>query len=78
MRESEIERLIWWMPKIAETARNTWARDFALSILRQSRRPGWRPSPRQAECMSRLVADLFAHVGDDNLVVIEEEGDHAA
>lgn len=47
--------LIEQMPLVAEHATNPWARNFATSICRQSLRPGWKPSPKQARMM-RIIA----------------------
>ncbi|WP_238367634.1 hypothetical protein [Mesobacterium pallidum] len=41
-----------------------WVQGFAKSIARQGKRPGWRPTPKQAWIMRRLVADLAAGAGD--------------
>lgn len=67
----EIERLLHHMPTVAALAENEWAKTFATSILRQSRRRGWRPSPKQEAMMRRLVADLFAGT-DEEMELIEE------
>ncbi|SNT23390.1 hypothetical protein [Antarctobacter heliothermus] len=67
----EIERLIYYMPTVAERARGEWAHRFATSIVKQSKRPNWRPSPKQSSMMSRLVAEMFAHgkeEGDCNVI----------
>ncbi|MBY6163250.1 hypothetical protein KUV73_20370 [Mameliella alba] len=57
----ELERLLHHMPTIAREATNEWAKSFAGSIVRQSKRRGWKPSPKQLSMMRRLVSDLFAH-----------------
>lgn len=71
MSGAEVERLIWHMPTVAERATDPWAKSFATSIARQSRRRGWRPTPKQAAMMRRLVSDLFTYGGDDDGAVIE-------
>ena len=63
-----VERLLHHMPTIARRAENDWAGNFARSIIRQSKRRNWKPSPKQLSIMSRLVGELFAHAGN-------EEGD---
>lgn len=68
MRARTVDELVWHMPTVARLAENTWAKSFAQSIQRQSRRRGWRPSPKQLSVMQTLVSDLFAHGG-------QEEGD---
>ncbi|MEY8837815.1 hypothetical protein AB9K41_02115 [Cribrihabitans sp. XS_ASV171] len=61
----EIERLLHHMPTVARLAETEWPRNFAASILRQSNRRGWKPSPKQLSLMRRLVSDLFAHTGNE-------------
>ncbi|MEM1150773.1 MAG: hypothetical protein AAGI03_09470 [Pseudomonadota bacterium] len=69
---TEIERLLFHFPAIAQKSDSEWARGFAASILKQSRRRSWRPSPKQTEIMRRLVSDLFiyaqAQEGDFDLI----------
>ena len=60
----EIERLIFHMPSVASLAENEWAADFARSIVRQAKRHGWQPSPKQIGIMRRLVSELFAYGGN--------------
>ena len=47
-----IDELIFRMPAVARQSTDQWTRDFALSILRQARRPSWRPSPKQTGIMT--------------------------
>ncbi len=56
---AEIERLLHYMPTVAEQAGETWAKGFARSIVRQSRRRGWKPTEKQLPVMQRLVSELF-------------------
>ena len=65
---SEIDRLVYHMPTVAQMAENDWAKGFAQSISRQSRRRNWRPSPKQVSVMRGLVSDLFTQASN-------EEGD---
>lgn len=65
---SEVERLLFHWPAVVRAAGDDWAKGFATSIARQSRRRGWRPTQKQMEIMRRLVADLFTHA--------HEGGDH--
>ncbi|WP_127113045.1 hypothetical protein [Shimia sediminis] len=62
---SEIERLVYYMPSIAERAGNDWSRNFAHSIIKQCHRRNWRPSPKQLSVMRGLVTDLFTHGGNE-------------
>lgn len=70
---AEIERLLHHMPTVAERAGETWAKDFARSIIGQSRRRGWKPTDKQLPVMQRLVSELFTHrcMDPDDIQVIE-------
>ena len=68
---SDIERLIYHIQSVASEAANEWAKGFALSKVRHSRRHRWKPSTKQIEVMSRLVAELFAEKQEGEIVVIE-------
>lgn len=63
------EECLFWMPRIASMATNAWAKDFASSVVKQSRRRGWQPSGKQLGVMRRLVAELFQHEADDFTVI---------
>lgn len=62
---AEIERLLHHLPTVAQLAEETWAKGFALSVLKQSRRRGWTPSAKQLPVMRQLVNDLFSRASDD-------------
>jgi hypothetical protein len=63
---SEVERLLFYMPTVAQRAENDWAKGFAQSVTKQSRRRGWWPSVKQLSLMRSLVSDLFTYgVGQD-------------
>ncbi len=62
---AEIERLLHHLPTVARLAKETWAKGFALSVLKQSRRRGWTPSAKQLPLMRGLVNDLFTRASDD-------------
>ena len=47
-----------------------WEADFARSVLRQAKRPGWKPSAKQLTIMERLVSEMFNET--DELEVLEE------
>lgn len=66
-----IEVLLHHLPGVVAKAENDWAREFAKSILRQSRRRSWRPSPKQIGIMQRLVSELLRETED--FIVIEDE-----
>ena len=69
----EIESLIWWIPSIASRGRTAWERDFAKSILLQSRRRGWVPSGKQLGIMRRLVEDFRSRPYGAALVEVEDD-----
>jgi len=64
-RPRTVEELLFHWPQVVRLATNDWAKGFALSIARQSRRRNWKPTPRQICIMQRMVAELFQHRGDD-------------
>lgn len=57
--------------KVATGAADDWVRGFVMSIARQAKRPRWRPTPKQAAMMRRLVAE-FRQSSDDEFNPIEE------
>lgn len=62
--DTEVDRLLFsWRRVIG--ASTGWARDFALSIQRARKRPGWTPSPKQLAVMQRLVAELPQELPDE-------------
>lgn len=65
------EECLFWMPRIAADAPDEWARGFASSIIRQSRRKGWKPSGKQLGVMRRMVAELFNHGAEVGFDLIE-------
>ncbi len=64
------EELIFYMRIIAGGRGCKWETNFARSVLRQSRKPGWDPSPKKRSLMERMVSELITY-GDDNGDVIE-------
>jgi acyl-coenzyme A synthetase/AMP-(fatty) acid ligase len=62
---AEVERLLFYMPNVAEAATTDWARGFAQSVVRQAKRRGWKPSDKQLNIMREMVSDLFANRGAD-------------
>ena len=67
------EELLFHWSAVAQRATNAWAKEFAASIAKQSRRKGWRPTPKQAALMQSLVSDLFqrSDQGEDDFSLIE-------
>jgi hypothetical protein len=64
-----IEEVLHHMPTVAKLATNEWAQGFAESIVRQSRRRGWRPSAKQQALMQRMVNELFSHRDDGGALI---------
>ncbi len=62
---AEVERLLHHLPTVAQLAEEAWAKGFAQSVLKQSRRKGWTPSAKQLPVMRGLVNDLFTRASDD-------------
>lgn len=71
MTDPELERALFHWHAVVRTAPHGWARDFALSIAKASRRPWWRPTDRQAQAMRRMVAELFTGAGGNDGEVLE-------
>jgi hypothetical protein len=66
-----VESLVYWLEPVACRATNDWTRTFARSVLRQSRRRGWKPSPKQEAIMHRLLSE---HLSDEEPDLFEEAG----
>ena len=64
-----IEEALYHMPTVARLATDTWAKGFAESIVRQSRRRGWRPSAKQLALMRRMVGELFTRRDDGGALI---------
>ncbi len=64
-----IEEALYHMPTVAKLATNEWAKSFAESIVKQSRRRGWRPSAKQSALMQRMVSELFTRRDDDGALI---------
>lgn len=68
--DAEVDHLLFRWGRVIADARG-WSRGFALSIQRDRKKPGWHPSPRQLSVMQRLVAELPAVAGEDDIDLIE-------
>lgn len=53
--DEEVDRLLFSWGRVIANARG-WERGFALSIQRDRKRPGWKPSHKQLSVMHRLAA----------------------
>lgn len=70
-----VDELLWSWPTVCKAARTDWARSFALSIAKHSKRRGWRPSPKQYALMTRMVAEVYRRRGEfdgDDFPLIED------
>ena len=67
-----LEVLLHHIPGVIASAENEWTRGFAKSVLRQSRNPNWKPSPKQDAIMQRMVAETLR---ENDVVVIEDADD---
>jgi hypothetical protein len=64
-----IEEALYHMPTVAKLATNEWAKSFAESIVKQSRRRGWQPSAKQSALMQRMVSELFTRRDDGDALI---------
>lgn len=53
----EVDHLLFRWGRVIADAQG-WARDFALSIQRARKKPGWKPTAKQLAVMQRMVAEL--------------------
>lgn len=71
-----VDELLWSWPTVCKSATNAWAKGFALSIAKQSRRKNWTPSPKQHALMMRMVNEVYRDRGDfdgtDDFPLIED------
>lgn len=68
-----VDECLFHFSAIARTSTDRWAKEFATSILRQSRRKGWRPTDRQLGLMRKLVSELFTHADAESVAIFERE-----
>ena len=72
MRQRNIDELLWCLPTVIGSV-NAWEQSFCKSILRQSRRKGWKPSAKQLHTMHRLVDREFDSSSFEEIDLIDEE-----
>lgn len=70
----ELEVALLRMATLARRAPTEWERNFARSILRNAKRPAWRPSEKQQRVMRRMIAALFEADVAPVLIEVEEAG----
>ncbi|WP_309663285.1 hypothetical protein [Tabrizicola sp.] len=71
--DADVDQLLFSWGRVIRDAEG-WARGFALSIQRDRKKPGWKPSARQLSVMRQMVAELPAFEGSGDGQVIELEG----
>ncbi len=64
-RERTVDELLFHWSAVIQRAETDFARGFAKSIAGQSRRRGWKPTPKQLPIMQSMVADLFRESGNE-------------
>lgn len=75
MTDLELDEImtVYW-PRVVRRAMiegNEWSQGFAKSIARHAKRLSWRPSPKQAQVMRRMVHDLRS-APNEEIEVIED------
>ena len=63
-----VDELLWSWPSVCKAVKDEWARGFALSIAKASKRRNWAPTAKQYAIMHRLVSDLYDTRGDFDLI----------
>lgn len=63
MTEQELDEIIThrWplvLRRVMAEGSDEWLKGFVRSIARHGKRPRWRPTPKQAQIMRRLVSEL--------------------
>ncbi|MBS0573122.1 MAG: hypothetical protein JSS08_07715 [Proteobacteria bacterium] len=71
MRQRPLDELLFHWRAVIGAAPEGFPRDFALSIQKQRRRPGWEPTDRQMAIMRRMVAELFTQMDVGEVQLIE-------
>jgi hypothetical protein len=74
MSQKTIDELLHHWRAVIGAAPKGFPRDFALSIQKNRRKPGWIPTPKQEAIMRQMVAELFTHTDRGEVQMIE--GDH--
>ncbi len=71
MRQRTLDELFHHWRAVIGAAPKGFPRDFALSIQKARRRPGWTPTPKQEAIMRQMVAELFTHADSGEVQMIE-------
>jgi hypothetical protein len=72
MSQRTVDELLHHWRAVIGAAPKGFPRDFALSIQKKRRQPGWVPTPRQEAIMRQMVAELFTHADSGEGQMIEE------
>jgi hypothetical protein len=61
--EAELDEImtVHWprlLRRVMADGSDEWAKGFVKSIARHGKRPGWRPTQKQAWIMRRMIAEL--------------------
>ena len=59
MQQHSLQELIYHMRTVISSTESEWKRGFAVSILKHSKRPSWKPSAKQMRTMRNLIDDMF-------------------
>ncbi len=51
MIDTDIERLLYHMPVVAERASNAWTKKFATDMAKRARFRNWKPRVRTRSCL---------------------------
>ena len=68
MTQRSAEHIAYYLPRLDGVLTTDWERGFVKSVRRQSFRPGWQPSAKQAPILNGFIDRLFEDE-DDALVV---------
>jgi hypothetical protein len=68
----DVEVILHHWRRVIANCPSGWDRSFALSIMKQSQRGGWMPTPKQYEQMCRMVDDLRDASNSPELLLIED------
>lgn len=71
MTQPGIDQLLHHWRAVIGAQPKGFTRNFALSIQKARRRPGWEPTAKQEAIMRRLVAELFIYRDSGEVQLIE-------
>lgn len=74
MTDDHLEQTLFRWPGVLRACMagdDDWLKGFAKSIARHAKRPAWRPTPKQAALMTRLVRETAMYVDDEVVTDVE-------